>query len=60
MVQTPACGWNQTYSYYVLDSTIPIPTNLTTTPAWLVLNTAIPSWKIASITITDAGVYREN
>ena len=56
MVQTPACGWNQTYSYYVLDS-LPIPTNLTTTPAWLVLDTTIPSWKIASTTITDAGVY---
>jgi hypothetical protein len=55
VVQIPACGWNQTYSYYVLDSLL---TNLTTTPAWLVLDTAIPSWKIASITITDAGVYR--
>jgi len=55
VVQTPACGWNQTYSYFVLDSLF---TNLATTPAWLVLNTAIPSWKIASITITDAGVYR--
>ena len=55
MVQIPACGWNQTYSYIVLDSLF---TNLGTTPAWLVLDTTILSWKIASTTITDAGVYR--